>query len=120
MPKKDETKADEPRTKFVQIIGDGEVLYALGVAGHVFVYVDDKKTGEHGWYQLDHDETRGANRVDSGKIKFVQIAGDSDALYAFDDSGLTYEYDDDEEGWVALQYDAERFFADDTNETDDE
>jgi hypothetical protein len=57
MPKPEE--AATPKIKFVTIAcSDDGGLYALDVEGRVFWYIDDNDTDEHGWYQLEHDETR--------------------------------------------------------------
>lgn len=101
------------KEKFIQITGDSEAMYGLDSQGRVFVYVDDSKAGEHGWYQLEFDETRGTEEENIGKVerspgtKFVQITGNADGLHAMDESGRVYFYDDDETGWFQLEYDDE-------------
>ena len=61
MPKKPDETAEKPQrthTKFAQIMGDAEAIYALDADGRVFIYVDDDDSGEHGWYQLEYDDIR--------------------------------------------------------------
>jgi len=60
MGKKDETqeKPQRTHTKFIQLLGDAEAIYALDAEGRVFIYVDDDSTDEHGWYQLEYDDVR--------------------------------------------------------------
>jgi hypothetical protein len=52
------TEEAATRIKFIQISASEDTVYALSEDGCVFVYVDDDKTGEHGWYQLDADDNR--------------------------------------------------------------
>ncbi len=45
-------------------------------------------------------------------IKFVQICGGADALYALDEHGKVFVYDDQDEGWFQLEFDSTRSLAD--------
>lgn len=97
--------------KMVMIASGDDAVYGLDSKGRVFIYVEDDKRDEHGWYQLEYDETRGSNKADRGEadteIKFVQITGTSNGLYALDEHGRTFFYDDDETGWFQLEFDDE-------------
>jgi hypothetical protein len=39
------------------------------------------------------------------KVKFIQICGDADGLYALSEAGEVFVYDDEGEGWFQLEFD---------------
>lgn len=49
---------------FIQIMGDADAIYALDKEGRVFIYVDDEKSDEYGWYQLEHDDSKVLSKSD--------------------------------------------------------
>lgn len=44
----------------------------------------------------------------SSPIKFTQICGGGDALYALSEDGKVFLYSDDDGGWFQLEFDNER------------
>lgn len=48
-------------------------------------------------------------------IKFIQLCGDADALYALDEEGRVFLYDDDV-GWEQIELDAVRSLLSDDDE----
>lgn len=110
--------------RFTQITGGTSGLYALDQEGRVFYFDSQPPPGEQeGWFQLEYDDTRGTEEENAGTVevspgkKFVQITGGGEfSLYALDETGRTYFYDDDGQGWFQLEYDDARSLAEEVSE----
>lgn len=121
---KEEEATTPQKIRLVQIAGGADGLYGLDGQGRVFFYDDSlpPNDGDNGWFQLEYDDTRGTEEENVGEVetssgkKFVQITGGADGLYAFDEEGRTYLYDEDQTGWFQLQFDGWFQLAEETEE----